>query len=63
MTIQIKARDLALGTMLIAIGVLIGLAFNAAPSRAQVGSGSDYVSAGGVIYYCQQRECARVWFQ
>jgi uncharacterized membrane protein len=63
MTIQIKARDLALGAMLIAIGVLIGLAFNAAPSQAQVGGGSDYVSSGGVIYYCQQRDCARVWFQ
>jgi hypothetical protein len=61
MTIQIKARDLALAALLIAVGVLIGLAFNAAPSRAQsVGSNSSYVAFDGQWFYCQGRDCIRV---
>lgn len=61
MTIQIRARDLALAALLIATGVLIGLSFNASPSRAQsVGSTSSYVAYDGQWFYCQGRECIRL---
>ncbi|MBU1325021.1 MAG: hypothetical protein KJ676_07225 [Alphaproteobacteria bacterium] len=61
MTIQIKARDLGLAVLLLALGVVVGLTFRAAPSEAQsVPAGSGYVQSGGVMYYCQQRECYAV---
>lgn len=61
MTLTLKARDLLLAAFLLAIGVLIGLAFNAAPTRAQSVGGGNYVAAGGTIYYCQERSCYRVY--
>ncbi len=61
MTIQIKARDLLLAALLLALGVLIGLAFNATPSQAQnVASASGYVTNDGMLFYCQGRECVRL---
>ena len=45
MTLHLKARDLMLAALLLALGVVIGLAFNAAPSRAQVGQCA--IASGG----------------
>lgn len=61
MTLTLKARDLLLAALLLAIGVLIGLAFNAAPSRAQSVGPGNYVSTGGTVYYCQERLCYSVF--
>jgi len=51
-----------LAALLLAIGVLIGLAFNAAPSKAQSVGAGNYVAANGTVYYCQQRACYSVFF-
>ncbi len=62
MTLTLKARDLLLAALLLILGVLIGLAFNAAPSRAQAVGAGNYVVAHGTVYYCQQRACYSVFF-
>lgn len=62
MTLTLKARDLLLAVLLLAIGVLVGLAFNAAPSRAQSVATGSYVTNNGSVYYCQERACYRVFF-
>lgn len=61
MNIQIKARDIVLAALLIAIGLLVGLSFNATPSQAQnVGTTSSYVTYDGQWFYCQGRDCVRL---
>lgn len=63
MTLSLKARDLLLAALLLFVGVFVGLAFNAAPSRAQSPDGaSSYLQQNGQWYFCQQRQCHRVWF-
>jgi len=62
MTLTVKARDLLLAALLLAIGILIGLAFHAAPSQAQSVGAGNYVAANGTVYYCQQRACYSVFF-
>lgn len=61
MTFSYRARDLLLGLFLIMTGVLIGLTFNAAPSRAQnVGGEGSYLQADGAWWYCTGRNCVKV---
>ena len=62
MTLTLKARDLLLAALLLGLGVLIGLAFNAAPTRAQSVATGSYVTNNGTVYYCQERACHRVNF-
>ena len=63
MTRTYRSRDLLLGLFLIVTGVLIGLAFNATPSRAQhAGGGSGYVNFNGETWYCQGRDCRSLRF-
>ena len=63
MTLTLKARDLLLAALLLALGVLIGLAFNAAPTRAQSVGAGNYIAASGSVYYCQERACYRVYLK
>ncbi|MBI2260072.1 MAG: hypothetical protein HYU62_00180 [Caulobacterales bacterium] len=61
MTFSYRARDLLLGLFLIVTGILIGLTFNAAPSRAQnVGGQGGYLEVEGRWWYCTGRACAPV---
>lgn len=63
MTIQLKARDVALAVLLGVAGLLIGLSFGAAPSQAQnVGGQASYIESGGQYWYCAGRDCVPVRF-
>ena len=58
MTLQFRMRDLMPALLLVAVGIVIGLAFNAAPSRAQhAGGSSGYVTVNGEVWFCQGRDC------
>jgi hypothetical protein len=63
MTRTCRSRDLLLGLFLIVTGILIGLTFNATPSRAQhAGGGAGYVNFNGETWYCQGRDCRSLRF-
>lgn len=62
MTFSYRARDLLLGLFLIVTGVLIGLTFNAAPSRAQnVGGQGSYLEIEDQWWHCAGRTCVKIY--
>jgi hypothetical protein len=69
-TIQIKARDLAFALAILAVGVIIGLSFRPAVSRAQNlqceisagGVGSAYMLCGDRVWHCSAQECRQARF-
>ncbi len=63
MTITLKARDMAMGVLLIITGIVLGLAVAAPPSQAQNVSGqASYLEASGRWWYCAGRDCVPVRF-
>ena len=70
MTIQIKARELAVALALLTIGVIVGLSFRPAVSEAQSaqcqisagGAGSAYLLCGDRLSVCSGQECRGVRF-
>ena len=63
MTRTHRSHYLLLALLLIVTGILIGLSFNASPSRAQhAGGGVGYVNVNGETWYCQGRDCRSLRF-